>query len=104
MQLPRTVRANWTQLEMPMEKISTQMAKSPRPTLSSRPRTTPSMSSAMRMAGKGELDVGDAHDEGVDQATAVAGDQAQGDAEDHGEDDAGEADQQRDAGAEDDRR
>ena len=30
------------------------------------PRATPSISSAIRIAGKGELDVGDAHDHGVD--------------------------------------
>ena len=65
---PRTVRAYCTQLAA----RSRGRAPTPRPGRARRaawPRArTPSMSSAIRIAGKRELDVGDAHDEGIELA------------------------------------
>ena len=49
---PRTVRAYCTQNDMPMEKTRTQKAVSSRRTSSRMPCTTPSISSAIRIAGK----------------------------------------------------
>ena len=51
---------------------------------------------------EGEGDVGKPHDDGVDPAAVVAGDEAQGDAEERGDGLGDEADAERDAGAVDD--
>ena len=58
---------------------------------------TPSISRAIRMAGKVSLHVGDAHDDRVDRAADIAGDQPQRDAENGREAAPRRTDQERDA-------
>ena len=100
---PRTVRAYWTQLAAPIAKISTKSA-----TFAMRVARQHRAGDAVDQQRdqdrrKRELDVGDAHDEGVELAAGVAGDETERDAEHDRERDRREPDQERDARAEHDR-
>ena len=64
---PRIVRAYWTQNDSAIAMMRTVKAELPRPPRSNKALATPSMRRAVRMAGKGQLDVGDAHDERVEE-------------------------------------